>query len=65
VLDQENTTSISANITTSSQPIRLGAAGDNARFLNAKLDDVRVYNRALSPDEVRQLYKLGTVRITR
>ena len=30
----------------------------------AKLDDVRIYDRALSPAEVQQLYKLGTARIT-
>ena len=28
------------------------------------LDDVRIYDRALSPAEVQQLYQFGTVRIT-
>jgi hypothetical protein len=28
---------------------------------NAAYDDVRIYNRALSPAEVKQLYNLGTV----
>jgi hypothetical protein len=44
---------------------------DNSGSLNARallhawcLDDVRIYNRALSPTEVQQLYNLGTVRIT-
>jgi concanavalin A-like lectin/glucanase superfamily protein len=32
-------------------------------YFNGKLDDVRIYNRALSPTEVQQLYKLGTVII--
>ena len=32
-------------------------------ILDGKLDDVRVYNRALSPAEVKQLYQLGTVII--
>jgi hypothetical protein len=27
------------------------------------MDDLRIYNRALSPTEVQQLYKLGTVTI--
>jgi hypothetical protein len=30
---------------------------------NGPLDDIRIYNRALSPAEVQQLYKLGTVII--
>ena len=31
---------------------------------NGKVDDVRIYNRALTAAEVKQLYKLGGVRIT-
>lgn len=34
-------------------------AGANSRKLNAKIDDVRVYNRALSLAEIKQLYLLG------
>jgi hypothetical protein len=30
---------------------------------NGKIDDVRVYNRALSAQEVAQLYKFGTGNI--
>jgi hypothetical protein len=30
-----------------------------ARFLDGKIDDVRVYNRALSPDEIKRLYLMG------
>ena len=33
------------------------------RQFDGYIDDVRVYNRALSPTEVKQLYKLGTVII--
>ena len=33
--------------------------GANARRLNATIDDVRVYNRALSATEIKQLYNLG------
>ncbi|TSC55222.1 MAG: hypothetical protein LiPW30_688 [Parcubacteria group bacterium LiPW_30] len=33
--------------------------GANARRLNANIDDVRVYNRALSATEIKQLYNLG------
>jgi arabinan endo-1,5-alpha-L-arabinosidase len=28
-------------------------------FFNGSIDDVRVYNRALGPDEIRQLYNAG------
>jgi hypothetical protein len=28
------------------------------------MDDVRIYNRALSATEVKELYNLGTVKIT-
>jgi hypothetical protein len=31
------------------------------RFFNGAIDDVRIYNRALSPDEVTQLYAVETV----
>ena len=40
-----------------------GNGGIDSDFIG-KIDDVRVYNRALSPTEVKQLYHLGTVRIT-
>jgi hypothetical protein len=28
-------------------------------YLNGVMDDVRIYNRALSPAEVKRLYQLG------
>src|SRR3989344_3092088 len=35
------------------------------RYLNGKIDDVRVYNRALSADEIKRLYKIGgTLKIS-
>jgi hypothetical protein len=39
--------------------------GDNliSTPFNGRLDDVRIYNRALSPAEVQRLYKLGSVNI--
>jgi Concanavalin A-like lectin/glucanases superfamily len=30
-------------------------------FWSGKIDDVRIYNRALSPAEIAQLFQLGTV----
>ena len=42
-----------------------GAAfgGSGGFEFNGAVDDLRIYNRALTADEVRQLYKLGTVII--
>jgi len=34
-----------------------------ANYLNGSLDDVRIYNRALSANEITQLYKTGLARI--
>jgi hypothetical protein len=42
----------------SSQPIYIGSNGVNS-FFSGALDDVRIYNRALSPQEVQTLYDLG------
>ena len=38
---------------TSSQPIRIGANGGNGEVMNGSIDDVRIYNRALSPAEIQ------------
>ncbi len=37
---------------------------DNAYFFDGKLDDVRIYNRALTAAEAKQLFNLGQVKIT-
>ncbi len=43
-------------------PAKIGTqytATDNRFFLDGKIDDVRIYNRALTPEEVQRLYSLG------
>lgn len=41
--------------------VGIGArAGDRNSPFDGKIDDVRIYNRALSPSEVQQLYQWGT-----
>jgi hypothetical protein len=35
----------------------------SASCFNGTMDDVRVYNRSLTPDEIRQLYKLGQANL--
>src|SRR3989344_3670008 len=37
----------------------IGRRGDNVTFFPGLIDEVRVYNRALSPDEVKRLYNMG------
>jgi hypothetical protein len=36
----------------------LGANSDNTRFLDGVLDDVRIYDRCLSPQEITTMYTL-------
>lgn len=38
-------------------------AGSNDRYFNGKIDDLRIYNEALSEKEVNQLFSLGSYRI--
>ncbi|MBI1372117.1 MAG: protein kinase [Phycisphaera sp.] len=41
-------------------PWAIGARGDGSeRYFQGDIDDVRIYNRGLSADEVKQLYDLG------
>lgn len=55
--------SVNTNGTTptdnSTGTITLGNRVDGLRPLDGTLDDVRIYNRALSADEVKQLYLMG------
>ena len=47
---------------TGDQYIRIGISGYNngtGEIWNGLIDDVRVYNRALSADEIKRLYNLG------
>jgi hypothetical protein len=52
----KNTTNTNATVTSSQNP-RIGFDGDNARFYKDVIDDVQVYDRYLTPDEVEQNYK--------
>ena len=54
------TTAITGN------PIEIGRAPDSHGgfvYLHGTLDDVRIYNRALSPSEVQALYHLGAANV--
>ncbi len=58
----EDTISASGSITTSNEPLTIGAepGGGGTSFsayLNGAIDDVRIYNRALSDTEIKNLYE--------
>jgi len=52
-------TYIDSAVASSNNPLRLGESASGSQFFDGKLDDVRIYNRALSADEITQLYNLG------
>ena len=45
--------------TTQASTITFGARTDHTQFFVGKIDDVRIYNRALSATEIQALYKYG------
>jgi len=58
--DQTSTLTASNTFTNGTIDSRIGGdQGDGTSNFPGKLDDVRIYNRALSADEVQRLYKLG------
>jgi len=57
----ENATPVSksGNIDYTSLPLRIGSALTNAAFFNGLIDDVRIYNHALSAQEIQDLFTAG------
>jgi hypothetical protein len=51
---QVASSALSGTATTSSRPLRIGGNNVWTEWFNGLIDEVRVYNRALSPDEVKQ-----------
>jgi hypothetical protein len=51
--------SSSGTITNSAAPLFFGRSENNDEHLYGKLDEVRVYNRRLSNEEIKQLYLMG------
>ncbi len=47
------TASLSASITARGNPLRLGADANTQQFFKGSLDDVRIYNRALTAQEIQ------------
>jgi len=47
------TASLPASITARSNPFRLGADNNTQQFFKGSLDEVRIYNRALTAQEIQ------------
>jgi len=58
-LGKEETTGIPASIYSTSYPVRIGTLTGSLWFFNGLIDEVRIYNRALSALEIKALYELG------
>lgn len=56
---QGTTTDNTSSTTKNGEPVFIGARGNYASPMNGLIDDVRIYSRALSSDEVRLLYNGG------
>lgn len=50
---------ITKNPPTNDQPLTIGSFHANVRTFSGLIDDVRIYNRALTEDEIRFLYQRG------
>lgn len=55
----ENTSSIVASVEVSGAPLWMGTDSSGARPLQGAIDDVRIYNRALTEAEIQSLYAMG------
>jgi hypothetical protein len=54
-----NTTAAGGSLTTNSDVLLTGDVVGHAYEFNGLIDDVRIYNRALSADEIKRLYNMG------
>jgi len=65
VLDGVRQSADSANTANfGNKTLYTGARAGNVMFANAVIDDVRIYSRALSANEVYSLYKYGSAKVT-
>ena len=56
VASKPNTGEMNVN----ANPVIIGASGGKSRYFNGRIDDVRIYNNALSEDEVRENMEVRT-----
>jgi hypothetical protein len=62
--EERNSTSVSGSITANDIPLKIGGThlGGNYNF-NGKMDEVRIYNRSLTPEQIKAHYNLEYNRI--
>lgn len=56
-------TSVTGSISHSTVSLQIGKYSTNPQYFSGLLDDVRIYNRALSATEIKQLYNSGKVTV--
>lgn len=61
----DNQTTVTATIPDTTTPVRIGARQDGAgvdstESMDGNIDDIRVYGRALSQQEIQEIYRWGT-----
>ena len=50
------TLSVSGSISTTSDDLRIGNGGSSSLYFNGTIDEVRIWNRSLTADEIKELY---------
>lgn len=58
---REATSSVTSGTVNNGTSFNIGRSPDGARYWDGEIDDVRIYDRALSPSEVHELYQYGTL----
>ena len=58
----DGVTARTRNPVANNKKLYIGDSGDGARYFMGIMDEVQVYDRALSVDEIRYLYDIGRVR---
>jgi hypothetical protein len=56
-----NTSASGISLTSNTQPLYIGMNGSSNYFLDGQIDDVRIYNYALTGEQVKTLYNNGSV----
>jgi len=56
---EKGSSDVTGDLTTNSDSFRVGIAGNTNYPLNGTIDEVAIYNRALTPEEINQHYRGG------
>jgi hypothetical protein len=55
--DEIGVTTLDGDFTTSDNPLIIGNSGATGMDFSGKMDELRIYNRALNPKEIRKLVR--------